>query len=334
MSIKKRFVPAFIFASVLCLGSLAWAETKIMTDNTAANNSLYLAQAEDTDGLITRTNSDLSDGQTRCGWSIRIPKTWFSIPDVTPGWPIAEGWRTPDGKTSIIITWLKEVNESEYATLRSRRYLESSEQVAGQKCKFFRKINGPTFEQILYISHQGSFYRLAAFGTTQNKAALQKAMESFQFLTSNVKNAESEVYTNTNLALSFSLPHGANLTAEPSAHGVNIVNSAQKKIASLTPRAFTAQPGQSFRGMARQIGRETIPEASNLTRFEPYQINGQTGYLVVWETSNGQYVGPIIYIPYKHGSYNILELESKDPQALEQFFKIANTLKVDTPSVR
>ena len=333
MSIKKRFMPAFIFASVLCLGSLAWANTETSTYNTAANNSLYLAQVADTDGFTTHTNSDLSDGHARCGWSIRIPKTWVSIPDVTPGWPIAEGWRTPDGKTSIIITWLKEVNENEYATLRSRRYLESSEKIAGQTCKFFRKINGPTFEQILYISHQGSFYRLAAFGTTQNKAALQKSMESFKFLAPDVKTSGSETYTNANLAVSFSLPHGANLKAEPSAHGVNIVNSAQKKIASLTPRSFTAQPGQSFRGMARQIGRELIPDASKLTRFEPYQISGQTGYLVVWETSSGQYVGPIIYIPYKHGSYNILELESQDPKSLEQFFKIANTLKVDTPSV-
>ncbi|MGN0013010.1 MAG: hypothetical protein ACI37J_06855 [Candidatus Bruticola sp.] len=333
MSINKRYIPALIIASMLCLGSLAWANPENEAQNVTANNFLTLAQATEADGFITHTNSDLSDGHTRCGWSIRIPKTWVSIPDITPGWPIAEGWRTPDGKTSIIITWLKDVNEDEYATLRNRRYLESSEKIAGQTCKFFRKINGPTFEQILYIHHQGSYYRIAAFGTTQNKAALQKAMESFKFLVPGIKGAETQTYTNANLAISFSLPHGSNLIAELSAHGINIFNSAKKKVASLTPRSFTAQPGQSFRGIARQIGREVIPEASKLTRFEPYQISGQTGYLVVWETSSGQYIGPIIYVPYKHGSYNVLELESEDSQSLEQFFKIANTLKVDTSSV-
>ncbi len=333
MSVNKRHISALMLASVLCLGSLAWSAPEKEALNASANDFLVLAQDTDADGFTTRTNSDLSDGHTRCGWSIRIPKTWVSIPDITPGWPIAEGWRTPDGKTSIIITWLKEVNEDEYAVLRSRRYLESSEKIAGQACKFFRKINGPTFEQILYIHHQGSYYRIAAFGTTQNKATLQKAMESFKFLVPGIKAAETQTYKNANLAISFSLPHGSNLTAEPSAHGVNILNSAKKQVASLTPRSFTAQPGQSFRGMARQIGREVIPGASKLTRFEPYQISGQTGYLVVWENSSGQYIGPIIYVPYKHGSYNVLELESKDPQFLEQFFKIANTLKVDTSSV-
>lgn len=332
MSINRRYISALILASVLCLGSLAWASPENKLSKATANYSPLLAQATDADGFITRTNSDLSDGHTRCGWSVRIPNTWVSIPDITPGWPIAEGWRTPDGKTSFIITWLKEVSEDEYVALRARRYLESSEQIAGLTCKFFRKINGPTFEQILYIHHQGSYYRLAAFGTTQNKATLQKVMESFKFLVPGLKAAENQTYTNANLAISFSWPHGSNLTAEPSAHGVNILNSAKKKIASLTVRSFTAAPGQSFRGIARQIGREVIPEASKLTRFEPYQINGQTGYLVVWETSDGQYVGPIIYMPYKRGSYNILELESEDPQALEQFFKIANTLKIDTVS--
>ncbi len=332
MSINKRYISALILASVLCLGSLAWAGPINAAKNATAKDFLILAQASDANGLTTHINSDLSDGHNRCGWSIRIPNTWVAIPDVTPGWPIAEGWRTPDGKTSIIITWLKDVNENEYASLRSRRYLESSEKIAGQTCKFFRKINGPTFEQILYIHHQGSYYRIAAFGTTQNKATLQKSIESFEFLVPGVKASETQTYTNTNLAISFSLPHGSNLTAEPSARGVNILNSAKKKVASLTPRSFTAQPGQSFRGIARQIGREVIPEASKLTRFEPYQISGQTGYLVVWETSGGQYIGPIIYMPYKHGSYNVLELESEDSQSLEQFFKIANTLKVDTSS--
>ena len=98
---------------MLCLGSLAWANPENEAQNVTANNFLTLAQATEADGFITHTNSDLSDGHTRGGWSIRIPKTWVSIPDITPGWPIAEGWRTPDGKTSIIITWLKDVNEDE-----------------------------------------------------------------------------------------------------------------------------------------------------------------------------------------------------------------------------
>ncbi|MGM9998601.1 MAG: hypothetical protein ACI38Q_04310 [Candidatus Bruticola sp.] len=331
---NKFHISAFIFAYVFCLSQFFWADAETYSSHqqTSANNTYIAVQNENADNTVTHTNSDLSDGTSRCGWSIQIPKTWVSIPDVSPGWPIAEGWRTPDGKTSIIITWLKDINESEYATLRSRRYLESSEQAAGRPCRFFRKINGPTFEQILYIANQGSFYRIAAFGTTQNKAALQKAMASFKFLDPSTHKADLETYRNDNLAVSFTLPSNSELKAQPSARGINVLNNSGETVVSINPRSFTAQPGQSFRGMARQAGRDFIPNAQKLTRFEPCQISGQTGYLAVWETTDGQYIGPIIYVPYKHGNYNILELESKDPKMLEQFFKIANTLTVSAPS--
>ncbi|MGM9992128.1 MAG: hypothetical protein ACI376_04675 [Candidatus Bruticola sp.] len=330
---NKLHISAFICAYVLCSSQFSWAEPESFSahQQVSANNIYIAVQNETSDNTVTHTNSDLSDGSSRCGWSIQIPKTWVSIPDVAPGWPIAEGWRTPDGKTSIIITWLKDINESEYATLRSRRYLESSEQAAGRTCKFFRKINGPTFEQILYIANQGSFYRIAAFGTTQHKAALQKAMASFKFLDPGTQKTDLETYRNDNLAISFNIPSNSGLKAQPSSRGVKIVNNSNEIVVSITPRSITAQPGQSFRGIARQAGRDFIPHAQKLTRFEPCQVSAQTGYLAVWETTDGQYAGPIIYVPYKHGNYNILELESKDPKMLEQFFKIANTLNVSLP---
>ncbi len=275
---------------------------------------------------VVHENNDLANSQ-RCGWRLEVPSHWASIPDVTPGWPISKGWRTPDGDTSLIVTWLAKVNEGEYATLRSRRYLETDETVAGISCRFFRKINGPTFEQILYIPKDGSIYRISAFGKTRDKAVLQKAIDSFGFISAQAATSSSQTYNDSNLGLSFMLPQGSGLTASPASKGLDILNQSGGKIVAIRARSVTPAPGQSFRGMARNMGRDFISGAKSLSRFEPYQVADSTGYLAVWETDQGTYVGPIIYVPFKRGSYNVLELELLDSKAIEQFFKIANTLK-------
>ncbi|MBQ7503608.1 hypothetical protein IJT93_13015 [bacterium] len=272
-------------------------------------------------------NCDLADG-VRCGWQIELPSSWYSIPDVSPGWPYGAGWRTAAGDTGLIITFLKSVDENEYAVLRSRRYLESETKLNGCPARLFHKIEGPSFRQVYYINHSGGIYRITSFGITKDKAQLQKNIQSFAFISRADKTASSNSYSNSNLALSLTLPdHNPKYEIKETGKGLSVFLN-DTKIAVITPRTAAAQPGQSFRGLARQIGRDYITDAQSLKRFEPYQIGGMTGYLAVWQTKDEKLVGPVIYLPYSRGSYNILEFDLTAPEYIDDFFKIVSSLKL------
>ncbi len=298
-------------------GDLPLAEARLLAEAAAA------PQAQE---WQERRNSDLGDGQ-RLGWKLRLPANWVVIPDVNPGWPVGAGWRTPDGQTSLVVTCLERVPPEEFATLRARRYLESSQQCAGVEGHLFRKINGPSFEQVLYLPKGSHTYRLLAVGITRDKATLESILESFSFLSESSSSQPSTTYQNANLGLSLRLPEPTGWEAKPSAKGVDLY-CAQQKVISIRPRSVTPQPGQSFRGLARQMGKTYIAQAQSLTRFEPYQAAGLTGYLAVWQTGEASYAGPILYLPYKRGQNNVLELEVLDPQFLEQFFKVVSSLQL------
>lgn len=269
-----------------------------------------------------------SVGSGRSGWSFSLPDSWVSIPDVIPGWPHGEGWRTRDGKTSFLVAWLPSVHDSEYETLRSRHYLETTETAAGKSCRMFRKIKGPSFEQVIYLPSASGVYRISAFGSTRDKAVLQKALDSFTLTAPAAEGSNLNTYSNSNLALTLTLPSekDARLETRDNAKGFTI-SAGGTEIIRATPRTDSPLSGQSFRGLARQIGRNHIPDAQELTRFEPRQIADYTSYLAVWKTGNGSYVGPIIYIPYKRGSYTVLEIELLDPKHIDTFFKVVDTLK-------
>ena len=321
-------VKGSVLALSLCclsLGQFAWAER---VELGREQNFCQLLAVED-GSQVTFKNVELGDGK-RCGWKIDLPKDWVQIPDVKPGWPLAAGWRTPEGKTGIVVTFLNSVNESEYEVLRGRRFLESEKSISEYKGKLFYQITGPNFKQILYIERPEGVYRLTAFGITKYKVKLQNIVDSFGLLSpSECKSEAVESYSNANMAISFSLPADvASLEVKELSKGIEVRKSG-KKIMSVVPRSMSAENGQSFRGLCRQIGKNYISEAESLSRFEPYVLAGKNGYLAVWQKSNQEYVGPMIYVPYNRGTNNILEFKLEDPEEINLFFRLVNSVKFD-----
>lgn len=323
---------AILLYSAICTAAvlqLAGTETSY-ADPLPCQTARLTALNDNSDNSLSETvihkNTDLADG-VRCGWKIELPGSWYSIPDVSPGWPFGAGWRTASGDTGLYITYLTNVDDSEYAVLRSRRYLESETKINGYPAKLFHKIEGPSFRQVIYINHGGGIYRITSFGITKDKALLQKNLQSFNFISRADKTSSNNSYTNGNLAFSLTLPeHSPKYEIKETAKGLAVFLDG-RKIAAIAPRTFTAQPGQSFRGIARQIGKDYIADAQSLKRFEPYQAGGLTGYLAVWQTKDEKLAGPIIYFPYSRGAYNILEFDLTAPEYIDDFFKIVSSLK-------
>lgn len=325
---KKYITTACIFI-VSSAAALAFpADNHNSGINSLTNCQPALIAAASPTEWIERSNLDLSDGN-RPGWTIQTPAKWVSIPDVSPGWPYGAGFRTPTGRTGIIVTWLERISPAEQDALKSRDYIASPITLAGIHSTIYTRRMGPSFKEIIYIERPGGFFRISAFGETTEKATLQKVIKSFAFTYSHSSQSNRSLYNDKRRGISLDYP--AQMSISEQDEGFNLKNDGQ----TLAEFRFRkgSDSGQSFRGLARSLGKTHIEGASSLVKFEPYTVSGLTGYQAVWETQPKHYCGPIIYVPLSGSEWKVLEITLVDAKNIEKFFKIIGSLKVSSASL-
>nr|MCR5662551.1 hypothetical protein [bacterium] len=153
---------------------------------------------------------------------------------------------------------------------------------------------------------------------------LEKALNSFTFIRKVKETADTgSVYTHES---GFSFPCPPGYKVRDKATGCAVIKNGAV-IIDLTLYPGTGIPGQSFRGLARNLGKN-IPGAETLAKFEPYSIGNTTAYQALWQTISGQYIGPLLYIPVDLGDKKALELKLANPNEATVFYKIANSIKM------
>lgn len=342
-----RFFVSFIVVLSLCfvawgLGSLPSSASPstpscpIGVANRAVARENMLSQASTKLNWVTRENVDLCKGR-RLGWSIETPSHWVAIPDVRPGWPEGAGFRSPSANSGVIITWMSALPTTELASLRSRGFHESECRVGGFTGTVFTRNGEGKLYKIYYVDRLGETYRLSLYAPASDGNSISHAVKSFSFVRSatsasnnqgnrdNVGNGEQwRALDNTAAGFSLSYPgvYEERLTAE----GFELLEAGQVVLRG-TLRAHSTTPGQSFRGYARALGKTTIPQAQELGKFAPYEIDGVTAYEAIWKLSDGNVYGPVVYVPLQSQQYGVLELTLVKGHELNTFFRVVNSLR-------
>jgi len=280
-------------------------------------------------GWARHENRDLI-GNDRAGWALETPADWVAIPDVRPAWPLGAGFRAPSGQSGVVVTWSARVPEGELEVLSGRGFQETEGRVAGHPARIFCRSGPEGLQRLAYLALPQGTFRVRLFGATEGFETLDRVLASFQLLRG-VPVGEAERWTHhQDPTAGYTLSYPADWTMKTLPEGFALSDAAGPAV-RVTVRPAGQQPGQSFRGFARSMGKDTIPGATLLERFEPRDVAGLTGYLAVWRLQDGGYCGPIAYLPLK-GSARALELVLLRPEAGEGFFRIVDSFHPVAPS--
>lgn len=283
--------------------------------------SLFFFQAAF--ALTTHENGDLTEGD-RLGWSIETPDDWRDIPGVQPPWPIGGGYQSKDGKCRITVVWLKDTADAFRIHLTESGYQEADCRLGGFSGKVYSiKKDGVEIKHH-FITRSGGTYRITTEDQENNAEILEKALNSFTFIRKVKETSDTGSVYKHESGFTFPCPPGCKVRDKATGCAV-IKNGAV--IIDLTLYPGTGIPGQSFRGLARNLGKN-IPGAETLAKFEPYNIGNTTAYQALWQTISGSYIGPLLYIPVDLCDKKALELKLINPNEATVFYKIANSIKM------
>lgn len=251
------------------------------------------------------------------GWALDTPPDWISIPEVKDGL----GWRSPEGKAGVIVTFVPRLPPNELEALKTRGFEQSKTRLAGHDATLYTR-NGT--QRFTYLTLPQGTLRLAMFGTLADAGTLDRIALSFHLVSGPASATKWAVYRTPEYCLSYP----ADWQARQNDGAVEFLTKDGKPALRLTTRSDPSE-GQSFRGYARSLGSRTIPKASSLERFEPLTTDaGATGYLAVWKTTDDLLVGPVAYLPL--GGARAVEALLLDGQQSDTFFRIARSFQPGT----
>jgi len=279
-------------------------------------------------GWSRHENRDLIR-DSRPGWAVETPEDWVRIPDVKPAWPLGGGFRDPSGNLGVVITWVDQIPGGEVEGLAERGFHEESGRVAGHSTRLFRRIAPEGIQHLAYLKMASGSFRITLFAAAGHGETLEKVLSSFQLLRGlSLKELEPwTLYEDSRAGYGLSYPSEWTLQALPEGFELR---EGKKPAVRAWLRPVPETQGLSFRGFARSAGRATVPGAVSLERFEPLDVDGVTGYLAVWKLRDGDYCGPMVYLPLP-GGRQALELVLLQQEADECFFRVVDTFRPGGP---
>lgn len=277
-------------------------------------------------GWTRHDNRALIEG-SRAGWALETPDEWVAIPDVKPSWPMGAGFRDPAGQSGVVVSWVPRVPGGEIEGLTQRGYQESPCRLGGHEARLFSRVDAERVQRVVYLAMPQGAYRVLLFSRPGGEETLDKILRSFQ-LVRGLSPTGPERWSRHQDKAGFQLSYPGEWTLQAGQDGFELADGGPAVRASL--RRAEGDPGQSFRGFARALGKTTIPGASSLERFEPLDAGGTTGYLAVWKLQSGDYFGPVVYLPLQ-GPWRALELLLLQPKEEETFFRILDTFQPGPP---
>lgn len=233
------------------------------------------------EGWVEHRNTEVTEAK-KAGWSIETPADWMPMLDLDPPAPLGEGYRTREGDTYCIVTWLTRPADGEKEVLKDRGFTSESLRLGGQQGEVLSKsLEGGGAHQVAYIRSPQGGCRLVLFTRNQEQLpVLAQIQSSFRF----VAGAEGTGWQRGQAgSFSFETPPGWKATVE--GDGVELADGSGPAVSL----ALVDGPGQgqSFRGYARGAGMGLLDSADSLMRFEPFRtLREETGYLAVWALKN------------------------------------------------
>ncbi len=280
-------------------------------------------------GWARHENRDLIR-EGRAGWALETPADWVAIPDVRPAWPLGAGFRAPAGQSGVVVTWAPRIPDGEVGGLPGRGFQEVLGRLAGHPARIFSRSGPEGLQRLAYLALPQGTFRVRLFGAPEETETLDRVLASVQLIRG-VPVSRPERWTRHEDATSgYTLSYPAEWTMKALPEGFELGDADGPTIRA-TLRPPGQQPGQSFRGFARSLGKDTIPGTTTLERFEPLDVAGLTGYLAVWRLQDGSLCGPIAYLPLK-GARRALELVLLRPDVGEGFFRLVDTFHQVAPS--